>query len=117
MSESPASRTEAPGSHIKELLADLRTWTAFGIILLNFDVLHTVKNNPELLKEAAFIAYITTIAGGSLATLMAFLFGGTKSGGETSAKLASAVAPPPVAGAATSYTASAPASLDSGAVG
>lgn len=70
-------------------LTDLRSLVIillFGLVAM---VLWLISHNKALLDDAAFMAVVGNLVGnGGLGLMLAWLFGGTKTGGETMTALA-----------------------------
>lgn len=71
---------------------DFRGWVAFGFFALTFYLLDMIRANPALLANASFMQVLSTVLAGGVLLIAMNLFGGTKSGAETSAKIADAYA-------------------------
>ncbi len=71
---------------------DMRGWAAAGFFALTFYVLYMIEKNPALLSVPSFMQFAGGLIAGGVLAVGAFLFGGTKSGAETSAKIADAYA-------------------------
>lgn len=70
---------------------DMRGWVAIGFFAVTFYVLWMIKQNPALLANASFMQLAGALMTGGPLLVATNLFGGTKSGSETSEKLAEAV--------------------------
>lgn len=67
---------------------DFRGWAAIGFFGLAFQSLYMIDKNPALLGIPSFMQFIGGLATGGVLLVASHLFGGTKSGAETNAKLA-----------------------------
>lgn len=76
---------------------DIRGWAVLGFFALAFYLLRMMQTNPKLLADASFMQFATLIISGGVILVGQNLFGGTKSGAETTAKIADAYAATPVA--------------------
>lgn len=72
-------------------LPDFRGWAAIGFFGLTFMSLAMIDHNPALLGIPSFMQFIGGLATGGVLLVASHLFGGTKSGAETNAKLAEAI--------------------------
>lgn len=85
----PASvlaRVETPSPFLAildRLVPDTRVWVMVGIFGLAYKILSMIEAKPDLLTNAAFMTVATMVLGGSgLGAVVAFQFGGTKTGSE-----------------------------------
>lgn len=69
---------------------DARGWVIVGFFALEAYLLRMIELNDKLLSNASFMQLATTITAGGVLLIGMNMFGGTKSGAETSAKLADA---------------------------
>ena len=68
---------------IDRLTPDFRLCAAFAVFAMVFYLLHMIEAKPELLKDAAFMGMAGLLVGsGGIGTVLAYAFGGTKSGSE-----------------------------------
>lgn len=78
-------------------LPDFRGWAAIGFFAITFQSLIMIDRNPALLGIPSFMQFVGGLATGGVLLVASHLFGGTKSGAETNAKLAETIAAmPPV---------------------
>ncbi len=73
-------------------LPDFRGWAAIGFFAITFQSLLMIDRNPALLGIPSFMQFIGGLATGGVLLVASHLFGGTKSGAETNAKLAETIA-------------------------
>lgn len=69
---------------------DLRGWSIMGFFALTFCVLAMIYGKPSLLGNASFMQFIQALTTGGILLVGSYLFGGTKSGTENSAKMTDA---------------------------
>jgi hypothetical protein len=82
-------------------LPDFRGWAAIGFFAVTFMSLHMIDKNPALLGIPSFMQFIGGLATGGVLLVASHLFGGTKSGAETNAKLAESIGVAPAPGTVT----------------
>ena len=74
-------------------VVDLRSSVIVGLFLLTGGILGMIYQRPALLDSAPFMTIATLIVGGSgLGAIVAWLFGGTKTGSEVMSANAEALA-------------------------
>jgi len=73
-------------------LPDFRGWAAIGFFAITFQSLLMIDHNPALLGVPSFMQFISMLSTGGVLLVASHLFGGTKSGAETNAKLAETIA-------------------------
>lgn len=69
---------------------DVRGWAVIGFFALTFYALYMIDKNPELLSNASFMQFIQALSTGGILLVAGNLFGGTKSGAETTARITQA---------------------------
>ncbi len=72
-------------------LPDFRGWAAIGFFAITFQSLVMIDHNPALLGVPSFMQFISMLSTGGVLLVASHLFGGTRSGAETSARLADTV--------------------------
>lgn len=70
---------------------DSRGWFTAGAFALTFFILEMIREDHTLLGSVPFMTLTTAIVGGTLLLISSNLFGATKSGSETAAKMADIV--------------------------
>lgn len=70
------------------LIPDMRGWVAIGFFVLAGYLIYMIGQNDKLLDSAPFMQFSGSILTGGVLLVGNFLFGGTKSGADTNAKVA-----------------------------
>jgi hypothetical protein len=66
---------------------DLRAFALIASFFITWDLIQVIKDDETLLANVAFMQFAGSISTGTVLVIINYLFGGTRSGSETMAKM------------------------------